>query len=60
MDYDEIRRDRVSLRTSPQTPNTIYTVTINGVRDVSTAGNMIAPNSTRDFSSWGFGGIGGV
>ncbi|MEY2409829.1 MAG: hypothetical protein QOF48_2499, partial [Verrucomicrobiota bacterium] len=57
---DDQKRNRVSLRTDPQTPNTLYTLTVNGVRDLSSAGNPIAPNSTRTFSSWGYGGLGGV
>ena len=59
VDFDELTRRRVSLRTSPQAANTVYTLTVNGVRDASAAGNMIAPNSTRDFSSWGVGAGGG-
>ena len=58
--YDVVNRNRVLLRTSPQPLNTIYTLTVNGVRDAALAGNTIAPNSTINFSSWGYGGFGGV
>ncbi|MCX8107310.1 MAG: hypothetical protein N3G20_00745, partial [Verrucomicrobiae bacterium] len=42
----------VDLVTSPQTPGTIYTLTVNGVKDQAFPGNTIAPNSTVQFSSW--------
>ena len=57
---DDQRRNRVNLQTSPQTPNTVYTLTVNGVRDLAGLPNTIAANSTKNFSSWGFGGVGGV
>src|SRR5207248_2674094 len=56
---DDVRRDRVSLITTPQTPVTVYTLTVNGVRDITGSQN-IAPNSSINFSSWGTGGSGGV
>jgi hypothetical protein len=59
IDYDDIRRDRVILRTSQQEYNTLYTLTVNGVRDFSTTGNPAA-GVTKDFHSWGFGGRGMV
>lgn len=40
---------KVTLTTARQTEGTIYTITVNGVRD--TAGNTIAPNSTIQFNS---------
>jgi hypothetical protein len=58
-DWDEISRNRVALRTSSQAPNTGYTLTVNGVRDLSTAGNAIV-NGTINFSGWGTGGLGAV
>jgi hypothetical protein len=42
----------VVLTTSSQTPSTIYTLTVNGVKDQSAAGNVIAPGSTIQLSSW--------
>lgn len=42
----------VDLVTSTQTPGTLYTLTVNGVKDQITPGNTIAPNSTIQFSSW--------
>ena len=58
--YDVVYRNRVLLRTSPQPLNTTYTLTVNGVRDAAQAGNLIAANSTMNFSSWGYGGFGGT
>jgi uncharacterized repeat protein (TIGR01451 family) len=58
-DWDEINRNRVSLRTSPQAANTTYTLVINGVRDHSTAGNAIV-NGTATVSTWVAGGQGAV
>ncbi len=42
----------VLLTTSAQTPGTVYTVTVNGVKDTSVAGNTIAANSTVSFTGW--------
>jgi hypothetical protein len=42
----------VVLTTSAQTPATMYTLTVSGVKDQSLAGNLIAPGSTIPFSSW--------
>jgi hypothetical protein len=43
----------VILTTTPQTPGTQYTVQVTGVRDVSVAGNLIAPNpTTKQFTAW--------
>jgi hypothetical protein len=49
-------RRRVTLRTSPQTPGTTYTMTMNNVRDP--AGNSIAPNTLVAFSAWVVSGKG--
>jgi hypothetical protein len=49
---DTVSGRKVTLRTTPQTPGTTYTVTVNGVRDASSAGNTIAANSTARFTSW--------
>jgi hypothetical protein len=49
---DTVSGRKVTLRTTPQTPGTTYTVTVNGVRDASSAGNTIAANSTASFTSW--------
>jgi len=59
VDLDELKRNRVSLRTSLQTPNTVYTLTVNGVRDASGVGNATV-NEMKNFSAWGFGGLGAV
>lgn len=60
----------VDLTTSQQTQGANYTLTVNGVKDISAAGNTIAANSTSAFTAWdvssGFllweywGGIGGT
>ncbi len=42
-------RTVVSFDTSPQSANTTYVVTINGVRDASSTGNLIAPNTSTSF-----------
>src|SRR5262249_33538420 len=42
-----------------QTGNTIYTVTVNNVINL-VGTRTIAPNSSINFSSWGFGGTGGL
>lgn len=60
----------IVLTTSPQTPGTEYTVTINNLKDRSTAGNAIAAGTTARFTAWvlaqgfllrevysGFGGV---
>ncbi len=57
--FDPVRKDRVTLRTTEQMPSTQYTVTVNGVRDLSLAGNA-AVNATANFTAWGFGGRGTV
>jgi hypothetical protein len=44
--------NEVVLTTSAQTPATMYTLTVTGVKDQSLAGNVIAPGSTVQFSSW--------
>ncbi|HTD68498.1 MAG TPA: hypothetical protein VK846_18405, partial [Candidatus Limnocylindria bacterium] len=59
VDVDETRGNRVSLRTSPHTPNASYTVLVNGVRDRSSVGTATVA-ATRDFTAWGFGGRGAV
>ena len=59
IDYDDVRRDRVIVRTSPHAYNALYTLTVNGVRDFSTTGNPAAGVS-KDFHAWGFGGRGQV
>jgi hypothetical protein len=45
---------RVVLRTSAQTPNTTYTLTVNNVTDRATAPNTIVANSTVQFNSVNF------
>ncbi|MEY2409392.1 MAG: hypothetical protein QOF48_2062 [Verrucomicrobiota bacterium] len=44
----------VVLTTSPQTLGASYTIILNNIRDISTASNAIAPNSTVTFSSVAF------
>ncbi|MBE7502518.1 MAG: immunoglobulin domain-containing protein [Verrucomicrobiales bacterium] len=44
--------NEVVLTTSAQTPGTLYTLTVSNVKDQSLAGNVIAPGSTLEFSSW--------
>ncbi len=56
---DDVDRRRVVLGTSRHTPLTVYTVTANGIRDMSQAGNATV-NATKSFTGWGTGGIGGV
>jgi hypothetical protein len=51
--------NKVSLKTSPQTPGTTYTVTVNGVRDLSTGGNPTVA-AMKSFTAWGYGGLGTV
>lgn len=51
-------RNMVSFETSPQAPNTTYTITVNGVRDASSTANVIAPNTITSFSTWSVGGSG--
>jgi hypothetical protein len=41
----------VLLTTSAQAPSTLYTITINGIKDTSFAGNMIASNTEVTFKS---------
>ena len=45
---------KVSLGTSAQTPGQNYTVAVNGVRNRSSAGDMV--NATTNFTAWGVGG----
>lgn len=42
----------VNLVTSAQTPGTNYTVTVSGVKDASSAGNLIAAGASLQFSAW--------
>ena len=49
LDYS---KTKVTLQTTPQTQNTSYTVSINGVTDV--AGNVV--NTSTNFTSWAVGG----
>ncbi len=42
----------VILETSPQTPGTTYTLTVNGLRDTAAIPNLIAPDSTIQFQAW--------
>ena len=42
----------VALTTSPQTPGTLYTVNISGVRDRSPAGNSTLPGSSATFTAY--------
>lgn len=42
----------VDLVTSAQTPGQVYTVTVNNVKDISEAGNPVAPNSSVQFTAW--------
>jgi uncharacterized repeat protein (TIGR01451 family) len=56
--FENSRRTRVVLRTTPQTPGTVYTVTINDVRDASSASRVIAPDTMVDFTAWTAGGCG--
>ena len=48
---DYATRRFVTLTTSPQSPNTIYTLTVNGATDFTTAATAIAPDSTASFLS---------
>ncbi|MBI4326959.1 MAG: SUMF1/EgtB/PvdO family nonheme iron enzyme [Chloroflexi bacterium] len=42
----------VRLTTTPQTPGTKYTLTVNGIRDLASGGgNLIAANSKMDFTA---------
>ena len=47
---DPVTLKDIILRTSPQTPGQLYTVTVNGITDLS--GNAIAPNSRTNFFAW--------
>ena len=47
----DITRTIVTLTTTAQQPLTTYTVTVNGVRDLTSAHLTIAPNSTASFRS---------
>ena len=38
--------------TAPMTQGVVYSVTNNGIKDVSVAGNTIAPNSVVSFTAW--------
>ena len=42
----------VDLVTSPQTPGQTYTLTVSNVKDISEAGNPVAPNSSVQFTAW--------
>ncbi len=42
---------QVTLTTTPQVVGNTYTLTVSGVRDVSAAGNLIAPGSTTTFTT---------
>lgn len=44
----------VVLTTSPQTLGATYTLVVNGIRDMSAAGNLIATNSTTSFTILSF------
>jgi len=46
---DPLNKLSVTLTTSPLTPTTVYTVTVNGVKDRTPAQLTIAPNSTAVF-----------
>jgi hypothetical protein len=48
---DPVTRLVVTLTTSPQQPLTAYTVTVNGVRDQTSAHLSVAANSTASFKS---------
>ena len=43
---------KVTLTTTPQTPGTLYTVTVNGIRDRTDAHTEIAPDSTATFRAY--------
>jgi hypothetical protein len=51
-------RTMVSFETAQQLANTTYNIVVNGVRDASSAGNLIAPNTMTSFSTWSVGGSG--
>lgn len=42
----------VDLTTSAQTPGQTYTLTVSGVKDQTSPGNVIAAGSTKDFMAW--------
>ncbi len=42
----------VDLVTSAQTPGQTYTLTVTGVKDQSSAGNLVAAGSTVQFTAW--------
>ncbi|MCX6928550.1 MAG: GDSL-type esterase/lipase family protein, partial [Verrucomicrobia bacterium] len=42
---------QITLTTTAQQPSTLYTLTVNGVRDLTPAHLVIAPNSTASFQS---------
>ena len=46
------QRTNVVLFTSPQTPSTLFTVTVSGVKDASSNSNLIAAASSVQFSSF--------
>jgi len=48
----------VSFQTGPQAPGTTYTVMIDGVKDASSSGTLIASGTTTTFSTWAVGGRG--
>ncbi len=47
-------RTNVILYTHPQSIGAQYTLTVNGVRDVSSANNLIAPNSQLTFTAFDY------
>lgn len=59
VDYDDVSKNRVTLRTSRHTAGAAYALVVNGVRDFSSVGNA-AVGATKNFTAWGFGGVGGV
>ncbi len=47
----------VALTTSPQTPGTVYTVNVSGVRDRSASANVILPGASATFTAWSTPGV---
>lgn len=47
----------VALTTSPQTPGTVYTVNVSGVRDRSASANFILPGASATFTAWTTPGV---
>jgi len=48
---DPVSKAEVTMTTTLQAPGTLYTLTVNGVRDRTDAHNEIAPNSQATFTS---------